>query len=124
VEWAYESTRLAIAPERPSRLTSLFCFVTLEEAIRFAEKWGKVAVFCGHLADESSQVYCRDLARYYRRPGNIALSSASYRSSWASACRHAQAYWSTADDELTVREVLVEGEVVLDPQPVWQSQPL
>ena len=119
VEWAYESTRLALAPDRPSRLTSLFCFMTLEEANRFAVRWGKAAVFSGHLANESSQGYCRDFARYYQRKGDIALSPASYRSSWTSACRHAQAYWSTSEDELTVREVLVEGEVLLDPEPVW-----
>jgi hypothetical protein len=118
IEWAFEVTRLSISPWLPSRLRSLFAFVSADDAIAFASESGKSAVFSGRLETTGARVSVHDFGRYYVRTDEIAITDEGFGCAWSEAGDAARSYWAP-DAQMQRSEALIAGSLVLESTPLW-----
>lgn len=113
-EMAYEAGRVAVAPNLPSRLGSLFCFADPLEALSFTEVAGEAK----HVWEAEVQAGIPwalvDMSQF--EVVNPSTQDASgYQTAWDQAFRRASSYWAPDADvaDVKVAEILIAGPAML-----------
>ena len=114
-EWATEVQRLTIDVTLPSRLSCVFGFTNLEDAVAFAEAEHRPAVFRAHV--DADRVAVRDMERALPSR-EVEVTESAFTEEWERLIIAAHEYWTT-QDAIGVPEVLVDGEVCLELTPAW-----
>lgn len=120
VEWAYEVVRLKEAVGAPSRLDSLFLFADRVDAISFAKRFNKVAVYEGSPVYPDIRVGQYDFGLYYTRADTFEPTAEVFGEAWVTACTMASRYWRGEVATGPV-ETLVGGTVMLTREPIWTA---
>lgn len=110
-ELAYESARVQVAPEMPSRLDALYAYADPLEALSFTEVTGEPKqVWEGNVQDRVPWAVVDMSAFKMVEPTNA--DEAGYQEAWDRAFEEAKMYWEPGD-EVRIAEVLVAGSVLL-----------
>jgi hypothetical protein len=110
-ELAFESARVHVAPDMPSRLDALYAYADPLEALSFTEVTGaSKQVWEGEVQDDSQWALVDMSAFEVVNP--VEVGEKGYQEAWDQAAKRAKTYWAPGGD-VQAAEILVNGELLL-----------